>query len=840
MARLYEGLMNGEELARAAALAREELRAHPQRTSPIGEIELRDWIVPVVFESAPVRVMERCAPVRLDLNILQDQQAKAGAEIGCPEPPVFGFVGRDDMTLELERAFQHETIVLLAGMAGIGKTEMAMGFARWCAETDALDGPIFFFRFEHYTPLARVLSSVGQMFNSMIRQRVGKDWHLCNLEQQRQVALAILRDVPCLMIWDNFEPVAGFPTRTESAWEPYEQNELRDFLHDLRGGKTKVLVTSRRDEKWLGEICRRVEVGGLKLSEAQELGVRVLRRAELNTEQMKALPQYNDLLKYLSGNPLAIQVILPELKRTTPDALLRALQTGEATLSADDPTQGRERSLTASLNYRLDTLDVTLRKHLGLLALFQGVVGASILAGICSQEDAPELILGMSRDNWIQILNTYDEVGLLRAVGKAYHSVHPVLPLFLHKIMQEAFPNQKEWFEQAFTRVYGLWSSQILEIFLSDTQRAMRLLAGEEQNLIQALTLAQRYQRLNDVALILGGINRLFTTEGRWIEWDRLVKHVEAEVTDDDYEPSSEREGLELTLLIYRAEVAHFQRDFDTEKALLLQQKDHFERVGNASALAGTLQNLGVLADERWHLDEAEQWLRQALQILEHSPIGQAQTLHHLGNIALKRKQFTDAQIWYRQSLSIQKRIGYEQGQAITLNQLGSVAETLGYLEEAEQLYQQAIMLNERTRNANGLARSYRSLGTIAWKRLQFDSAEQWYRQSLSISHDVGDKYEEALTLRQLGSISLLQSKFAEAERWYQQSLTLMELISDEYGKALVLYNLGALAEAQGKNSEAVQFYQQAERLFLHLGDREILRDVREALRRLTDNSSGE
>ena len=50
MARLYESLIRGEELARAVAVAREDLRAHPQRFSPIGDVPLRDWVVPVLFE----------------------------------------------------------------------------------------------------------------------------------------------------------------------------------------------------------------------------------------------------------------------------------------------------------------------------------------------------------------------------------------------------------------------------------------------------------------------------------------------------------------------------------------------------------------------------------------------------------------------------------------------------------------------------------------------------------------------------------------------------------------------------------------------------------------------
>ena len=89
-------------------------------------------------------------------------------------------------------------------------------------------------------------------------------------------------------------------------WTPEEQAESLSFLRDLRGGQTKVLLTSRRDEPWLGTIYRRVAVGGLLLAEAQELAVRILQRAGLKPRDIKALPQYNDLLTYLRGNPLSL------------------------------------------------------------------------------------------------------------------------------------------------------------------------------------------------------------------------------------------------------------------------------------------------------------------------------------------------------------------------------------------------------------------------------------------------------------------------------------------------------------------------------------------------------
>lgn len=306
VARLYEALMNGEELARATALAREDLQVHAQRSSPIGEIPLQDWIVPTLFEAMPVgAVATPVRTLRLNPMLLHDQQAQAGTEIDCTEPPAYGFVGRDETILELERAFQRETAVLLSGMAGVGKTETAVGFARWRAESGALQGPVFFFNFEHYLPLSQVYDRIGQMFQKAIKEQLGQEWHLLDAAQRQRIAVEVLRQVPCLLVWDNFEPVAGFPSGTPSVWTSAEQHELRDFVRALHGGQTKVLITSRRDESWLGNLYH-VELAGLSLPDAQELAVRVLRRAGLPAQQIRDLPAYDTLLRYLRGNPLAI------------------------------------------------------------------------------------------------------------------------------------------------------------------------------------------------------------------------------------------------------------------------------------------------------------------------------------------------------------------------------------------------------------------------------------------------------------------------------------------------------------------------------------------------------
>ena len=763
MARLYESLIKGDELARAVANAREDLRAHPQRLSPIGEIPLRDWVVPVLFEAAPVKATSKpLGDLRLNPALLQDQQATAGAEIDLPEPPAFGFVGRDGLTLDLERAFRTETIVLLEGMAGVGKTEMAAGFARWRAETGALDGPIFFFRFEHYLPLAQVCDRVGQVFGPTIRQQLNVEWQLLNADQRRQIALSVLKQVPCMLIWDNFEPVAGFPAGTESFWKPEEQQELRAFLSDLRGGQTKVLITSRRNESWLGNIYRRVQLSGLKLIEAQELAVLVMKRAGLNPQQIKALPQYNDLLKYLRGNPLAIQAILPELKRAKPDALLRALQAGEVKLSDDDPAQGRERSLSASLTYRLDALDTTLRQRLGVLALFQGFVDADVLALICDADGAPDLIKGLKGDEWIRLLDAAAEVGLLKQAGQGYYTVHPALPWFFYDLLHEALPDHLDWLERAFSIAYGGYAAYLFQMFKNNAELVMSLLRAEESNLIYSLRLARRHELWDDMNGILSGLRNLFVTQGRWVEWERLINEIEDEITDTSGKSLPKRENLWLFLLGHRSEVAQYHRDFDEVERIQLLGKAHFENSGDENNLAAALHQLGRIAQERRKFDEAERWYRQSLEIEERigNEHGQAISLHQLGRIAQERRKFDEAERWYRKSLEIKERIGDEHGQAATLHQLGRLAE----------------------------------------ERQHFDEAERWYRKSLEIKERIGNEYGQAITLHQLGRLAEEQGNTLEAIGFYDQAEALFVRFDDNYRLEIVRGSLKRVRDKEEGN----------------------------------------
>ena len=881
VARLYQGLVNGEELSRAVTWAREELRAHPGRSSPVGEVSLRDWVVPVLFQAAPARLMP-AAPerplVQLSPELLQEDLAQAGTEIGCPEPPLYGFTGGDSTILKLEQAFQRETIVLLQGMAGVGKTETAVGFARWLAQTGALGGPIFFFSFEQHLPLSQVCDQVGMAFNALISKSLNTEWRLLQPKQRREVALKLLRQVPCLLIWDNIGPVAGFPKGAGSAWQPEELEELRAFLSALRGGASRVLLTSRRDERWLGKIYQVIELGGLKLVEAQELADKVLGRAGINAAQTRALPQYNDLLRYLGGNPLAIQVILPELERRLPEELLKALKSGAISLGEDDPAQGRSHSLRASLSYRLDAIEPQLRQRMSVLALFQGFVDANVLASICQVDGAPPDLVGLERDAWLPILDSAAEVGLLRNAGAGYYITHPALPWFFREPLQGAFPEHVDWLQRAFVAVYGKIADHLSQLFYKKAELAIHLLKAEENNLRQALLLARSCTDWESVQGILYGLNPLITLQGRWAEWADILDHLQKDTTLAVGTPLAGCESLWASIQGYRAEQALYQSDLTKaneiynrllkqfqqegdepnqatvlhQLGLIAQERRKFsdaevwyrrsleirERIGNERGMASTLHQLGIIAQDRRKFEEAEGWYRPSLEIAERigDERGQASTLHQLGMIAQERRRFDEAEGQYRHSLEIEERIGDERDQASTLHQLGMVAQERRKLDEAEDWYRRSLEIAERIGDEQDQACTLHQLGMIAQERGRFGEAEGWYRRSLEIEERIGDERRQASTLHQLGTIAQEYRKFDEARDRYQKSLEIKKRIGHERGQAATLHQMGAIAEEQGNIPEAERLYNQAEAIFARIADPYNLSIAQQSLKRIKGN----
>lgn len=343
MADLYGSLVQGHSLGQAVTLGRKQLAAQPLRGIAFDPVALEDWFVPVIFESTPIALFPRPAgnpalKITLDDDKEQSASGRESLDPKLPPRPDAGFFGRDETLLALDRAFDNQSVVLLHAYAGSGKTTTAAEFARWYSLTGGVKGPVLYTSFERHKPLARVLDDFGTVFQDAL-EKSGRPWGALDESKRRNVALQVMQQVPILWIWDNVEPVAGFPSGTESRWSAKEQRELADFLRAARdnGGRNiraKFLLTSRRDEQsWLADLPRRISVPAMPFLERVELA-RAL--AEKHGRRLTDVQDWRPLLEFTQGNPMTITVLVGQAlrdglrTRAQIEGFIKRLRAGEA------------------------------------------------------------------------------------------------------------------------------------------------------------------------------------------------------------------------------------------------------------------------------------------------------------------------------------------------------------------------------------------------------------------------------------------------------------------------------------------------------------------------------
>ena len=525
MAELYGALASGLSLGEAATMARKQLSSSGRPTE--------DWTVPVVFEAGPVRLFPETES-RFEIKL----GTSAASADGLPQSPDVGFIGRDETLFKLDRAFDEDSIVLLHAYAGSGKTSTAVEFVHWYRQTSGVNVRGLFTPFQQHKPLARALDELGRQFEGELA-RSGVQWLTLDDAQRRAAALQILGRFPVLWVWDNVEPIAGFPAGTLSAWSAAEQEELADFLRIARGTRAKFLLTSRRDERgWLSQLPALVSLSPMPFEERVEMAEAL---AKKRGRRLADVEDWRPLLRFTQGNPLAVTVLVGQAlrdglrSRDEIEGFVARLQAGEAVFD-DEESEGRTRSLAASLAYGFENaFSEPDRKILALLHLFQGFVDVEALrymGNLTGERSLPE-VEAMTRERGIELLDRAAEGGLVTSTGGGYYFIHPALPWFFRDSFEQYYSDRVTAAICAFGIVMGMLGNQYLKQYADGNRDAIISLAAEELNLLYTRSLARSNSWWHVVIGTIQGLRALYQHTGRRGEWSRLVE----ETTSDFFDP---------------------------------------------------------------------------------------------------------------------------------------------------------------------------------------------------------------------------------------------------------------------------------------------------------------
>ena len=816
----YGALARGQSTNAAMDTARRDLFRDTKRITlrrPHEEeaiiIHLQDWFLPALYQQADE--LTPFAP--LSPSTAPSSKGKGAGGIGVsrakfPPPPLHGFHGRARELLDLERAFATRNIVVLHGFGGQGKTSLATQAAEWFTRTHLFERAAFI-SFETGASLDFVLNELG---NALVED----NFQIYQGNKIEAIAKSI-QEKPALVVFDNFESVlpngnAPLPADElkkllDAAATWFAPHATRSTLHSA------LLITTRNPEIphpafTPGTNCLHKELSGLAASDALELAASILEAYSLPRPPRVPL---EELLAFLKGHPLSLQLALPQLRGYSAGQLVEQYQSILPHMKRSEK-QERNESLEVSLRFSLDRLGADALNWLSRLWIFEGGAMEHVLLGITE----------IPAETWNALKPQLTSTALIRVeeipgVNVPFIHFHPTLAPYLKAINDNSEPDNSildnstaesrvSNIESRYWQGYYQLANQLYQLDTQHPMQARAIVLRELPNLKRALKRTLAAGALDKAVDFAVRLNMFLDYFGRWRERDEIAAEV------DRYTRTQVNTDGKITKREYLMESGRGQR--------LLQQgrAGEAEKVFRAllSRLEGdagewgyettvVFQFLGRCLRAQGRPSQASDYYRRAVALAEKLEqtkdiLNHTGKLHNdLADAFADMGKYAEAKDEYQKALDFKKQADDERGQGVTLGQLGTLAMTQGDLNEARKRYLEALSLFQRMGEDQMEAVAWHQLGRVAQEARDWDEAERCYKQSITINEGLGNLSQAAATCNQFAIVAENAGRPQEAERWYLRAIELKEKYSTPSDLASSLSNLADLYLSQNRLDEA-------------------------------------
>jgi tetratricopeptide (TPR) repeat protein len=205
-------------------------------------------------------------------------------------------------------------------------------------------------------------------------------------------------------------------------------------------------------------------------------------------------------------------------------------------------------------------------------------------------------------------------------------------------------------------------------------------------------------------------------------------------------------------------------------------------------------------------------------------------TLQNQGILADDRDQLKRASCLYQQALELFREAGDHQGEMQTYNLLGVTEQKAGRLAEARAWFEKSREQAVKWKDQVGLGHAAQNIG-IVWQlegyaarergdepaaRRHFEEARRFVVESLRIRQALGNKPDEAASWSQLAQIHLCLGDLVAAERHAHEARQIRESLGLK--EAFRDYNtLSEIAQARGHLAAAVEWAKKRDDLLAEL-----------------------
>jgi tetratricopeptide (TPR) repeat protein len=661
----------------------------------------------------------------------------AGIPQNLPYSGVEEFVGREEELARLHDILQRENSVsvsaAIAGMGGIGKTELALQYARKYFREGSYPGGICWLRATEEVG-TQIISFARSCLDLTIRD---------DLELPEKVTWCLnrwreKREGSALLIFDDVQK--------------YE--DVRPFLKDLR---FKVLITTRSR---FGSPVQELPLDVLQEEKALEL-LRTLVKDDRINQQLDQAKQLCEWLGYL---PLGVEVVGRYLYKK-PDLSVAVLwqRLQDKRLEARVFKQG-EPGMTASLG-------VVAAFELSWQALEESAHQVAVVLSLFALAEIPWAMVEQCLPGWDaqELEEIRDEhllgLHLLKRVDQQMYQ--------LHQLLKEFFATKREqWADvrELKRKFYDAVIAEAQRVIEKPKQSLFKESTVMIAHLKEAIKFLKAPEREIDLATCLTWLGTLYHAQGQYSEAERCLLQAltirEQQLGHDHLDVAENLSDLGIINLSQG-------RDSEAEPRLRQALEIRQHKLGSDDLLvASSLNNLAEVYKLQKHYSEAEPRLRQALEIRQQKlnsdhPLV-ALSLHNLAQLYYLQKRYNEAEPLYEEALRIRqrKRDDNHPDVARSLNDLGLLRYSQERYNEAEPLYEEALRIRQRHLGDNhpDVAPTLHNLGLLYYWQQRYREAETSYLKALRILLDkLGENHSYTQKVR--GSFRYLLQKVLQENR---------------------------------------------------------------------------
>ncbi|SEG79905.1 DNA-binding transcriptional activator of the SARP family [Nonomuraea solani] len=266
------------------------------------------------------------------------------------------------------------------------------------------------------------------------------------------------------------------------------------------------------------------------------------------------------------------------------------------------------------------------------------------------------------------------------------------------------------------------------------------------------------------------------------------------------------------------------------QRALVL-----YRAIADRHGEGNALLHSGIALSYLGRAEEAMAVFEASLEIVDETGdvATKAMILNNLGELHFSHGDYRNALELFREAHVILREAGWRQNEAVALNNIANCLERAGRRDEALHFYREALTIYRETGDRRHEADTLSNIGSTYQAMDLNAEALIHFQKALSIARDISDPYESSRALQRIGDSQRLSGQFALARETYEQALAFARELGDPFLEASSLLGLGEALLCMHGREVAARPWRQALAIFERLSAPEAvaLRQRLEALK---------